>query len=319
MTFASREVIRDNRRPGETGPLFFRIYSTAASPEETLDTLIAYPVDLNPDERKPLDSEENPAEEEDGQDRKEPSGVSDERNVERGQFPVTRWTLVCQAQDATEISAHHALSTLCEMYWYPLYAFARRSGSSKADAEDLTQGYFAQLLEKGYLDHVAQEKGKLRTFLLTSFRNYMSKRRAHDRAQKRGGGQVHLSIDQAAAEERYSHDLVDTLTPEDVYERHFVLMVLEHSMNALQAEFEAQNKAALFRALKGSLLPHDSARPYAEIAEVLGTTVGAIKMTARRMRERYRELLQDQIAHTVQSPEEVKGEIVHLFAVFGKR
>jgi len=246
------------------------------------------------------------------------SGAPDEAGVERGRFPMTRCTLVCQAQEATEVSAHRALSALCEMYWYPLYAFARRSGCPSPDAEDLTQGYFAELLKKRYLDDVGREKGKLRTFLLKSFRNYMSKQRAHGRAKKRGGGQVHVSIDREIAEKRYAHELVDTLTPENVYGRHWVLMVLEHAMHALRHEYESRNKELLFAALKGSLLPHDSARSYATISEELGMSQGAIKAAAKRMRERYRDLLQDRIAHTVQSPDEVNDEIVYLFSVFSK-
>ena len=162
--------------------------------------LIAVSAAMNPAEREPFDPEYENGREASSSDGQGGGGGQD---AGRGRFPATRWTLVCLAQEGTEVSAHRALSALCEMYWYPLYAYARRSGYPRADAEDLTQGYFGQLLEKGYLDHVAREKGRLRTFLLTSFRNYMSKCRAHDRARKRGGGYRHISIDQEAAEHRY--------------------------------------------------------------------------------------------------------------------
>ncbi len=203
------------------------------------------------------------------------------------------------------------------MYWYPLYAFARRSGSNPADAEDLTQGFFAYNLQHGLFDNVGAERGKLRSYLIKAMKNFMSNRRAYERAQKRGGGIRHLSIDQEAAERRYAYEPADHLTPDVVYERHWALSLLEHARRRLEGEYIRRGKGELFLALKGFLSTRRPDRPYAEVATELEVSIDAVKQTAHRMRERYRELVEEEISHTVESPDQVEEEIRHLFGVFG--
>ena len=235
----------------------------------------------------------------------------------RDHFPLTRWTLVCQAQDATQESAHQALSQLCEMYWYPLYAFVRRSGCEPDDAEDVTQGFFSKLLEKNYLGDVASEKGRLRSFLMVSIKHYLSNWRRHARAEKRGGGQRPISIDRELAEERYHLEPADSLTPEILFDRHWAMALMQHARDRLAKEYVARGKGELFDALGGALSPNKPDQPHAEIAARLGISEDNVRQNASRMRKRYKAILMEEIAQTVHSDEEVDTELNHLFAAFG--
>lgn len=236
--------------------------------------------------------------------------------VERGQFQNTRWSLVVKVKDATEGVAHRALSKLCEMYWFPLYAFVRRKGANPDDAEDLTQGFFAYNLERGLFDGADRERGKLRSYLMRAMQNYMHNRREYDQADKRGGKHKHLSIDQEIAEQRYAHEPADELTPDVVFERHWVLNLLEHARRRLEQEHIKRGKGDLFLALRGALSKREPERPYAKVAPEFDMSVDAVKKVAQRMRERYREIVEEEISHTLQSPDEVDAEIRHLFSVF---
>ncbi|MGI9242972.1 MAG: RNA polymerase sigma factor [Verrucomicrobiales bacterium] len=236
----------------------------------------------------------------------------------RGRFPLTRWTLVCQAQDATEVSAHRALSELCELYWYPLYAFVRRSGCDPEDAEDVTQGFFDELLAKDYLCDVAADKGRLRSFLMVSIKHYLSKWRRHARAEKRGGGKAIISIDRELAEERYHLEPADALTPEILYDRHWAMALMKLAHNRLRQEYAGRGKLELFEALGGSLSPNKPEHPHAEIAAQLGMSEGNVRQNASRMRKRYRDILMEEIAQTVHSEEEIDTELAHLFAAFSQ-
>ena len=231
-------------------------------------------------------------------------------------FQKTRWTMVIRAQSEDTQMAFQALGELCRMYWYPLYAFARRSGCSPHDAEDVTQGFFAKLLEKDYLAHVGPEKGKLRSFFLAAFKNYMHNVRRGERALKRGGGQLHLSIDHEEAEERYGNLPADNLTADVVYERHWTLTVLDHVYQKMECEYRERGKERIFESLRGFLSLRNPNKPYAKVAAELGMTEGNIKVTANRMRHHYRELLREEIAQTVSSQEEIEEEIQYLFTVF---
>lgn len=238
-------------------------------------------------------------------------------SVERGHFPNTLWSQVVQVQDATEASAHRALSKLCEMYWYPLYAFVRRSGCAPEDAEDVTQGFFGELLAKDYLAEVSPEKGRLRSFLMVAIRHYLHKWRTKARAQKRGGGKQHVSIDQAAAEERYHLEPADAVTPEILYDRHWALTLMKHAHERLKEEYVGRGKGELFEALGGALSPRKPDQPHAEVAARFGMSEDNVRVTASRMRKRYKAILEEEIANTVDSEEEVAEEMVHLLSVFG--
>ena len=152
-------------------------------------------------------------------------------------FTTTRWSLILAAADPRSSSAHEALSSLCEIYWMPVYAFVRRTGASVEDARDLTQAFFTTVLEKGYFKHAQRERGRFRTFLLTAVAHFLSNQRKADRALKRGGGQVVLSLDVDDGERRYQLEPVDTMTPERLFDRRWALAVLDHAMARLSAQY----------------------------------------------------------------------------------
>ncbi len=232
-------------------------------------------------------------------------------------FPSTRWSLVLDARgDRSEI-ALRALSELCANYWYPLYAYARRLGKGPPEAEDLTQEFFARLLEKKYLDAADREKGRLRTFLLTAFKRFLANEWDKERAQKRGGGQRPLSIDAARAEERYALEPTDAVTPDRLYEQQWALNLLEHVLQDLQAQYEERGKGPLFQALRATITMDGSSATHAELGRQLSISESAVKVAVHRLRKRYRELIRAHIAETTASPDDVDKEIRYLFEVFG--
>jgi RNA polymerase sigma-70 factor (ECF subfamily) len=198
-----------------------------------------------------------------------------------------------------------------------LYAFARRTGHSPADAEDLTQGFFARLLEKDYLRSAAREKGRFRTFLLVAFKRFLANEWDREHAQKRGGFAPVVSIEQELAESRFAAEPAHQLQPDVLFDRQWATALIACVMARLQEEYLASGRAKLFEYLRGCLAREESALPYAEIAARLNLTEAAIKMAVQRLRARYREILRAEIAHTVSSPEEIEGEIRHLFSTFG--
>ncbi len=229
-------------------------------------------------------------------------------------FQTTRWSLVRRAASPDDAEARAALAALCEAYWYPLYAFIRRSGKDPHDAEDLTQGFFARLVEKGVLAAADPAKGKLRTFLLACVRHYLSDEHARAQAQKRGAA-VLTSFDAAWAEERYATDLVDDLSPDRLFQRRWALTLLEQTLRVLGDELAAQGKAEVFAALRPFLgFSADAVKSYEDIAPELGVPVGTLKNQVSRLRERWRELLLEQVATTLDNPtpEEIRGELSEL-------
>ena len=232
------------------------------------------------------------------------------------QFAPTRWSVVLAAGQKVSPQAQEALATLCQTYWYPLYAYMRRRGHGPHDAEDLTQAFFARLLEKEYLAHLKREGGRFRSFLLTAVQAFLANEWDRQHAQKRGGGHALVSIDRDTAESRYSREPSHTLTPEKIYERHWAEALLDRVMAQLRQEFVAAGKTRLFDHLSPSLSRERGAVPYASIAAQLGTSEAAIKMAVQRLRSRYRALLRAEIAQTVASPQEVEEEIRHLFSAF---
>ena len=229
-------------------------------------------------------------------------------------FLTTHWSVVLGAGEESSPAATEALEKLCRAYWYPLYAYVRRRGFAAPDAQDLTQEFFARLVEKHYLAGVDRSKGKFRTFLLAALEHFLANQWRDARAQKRGGGQTLLSLDDAAAETRYHLEPVDCDTPEKIYERRWALTLLEQTLSRLREECRATDKTQLFDELKGVLSGEESERTYAEIAARLGMTEGAVKAAVHRLRQRYGTLLREEIAQTVASPEEIDEEIRHLFA-----
>ena len=227
-----------------------------------------------------------------------------------GLFAPTQWTLVLAARDET--SAQAALAELCGIYWYPIYAYARRSGLNQEDAQDMTQEFFARLLAKNWLSGVDREKGRFRSFLLASLRHFMSNERDRASAAKRGGGLPLLSLDAVAAEARYHLEPADTTTPDRLFDRQWALTLLDRVLARLRSEFVATGKVETFDALKPALA--GAADPYANIAAATGLSEGAVKVAIHRLRKRYRQILREEIAQTVSTPEEVDEEIRALFA-----
>jgi len=223
---------------------------------------------------------------------------------------------VLTAGHGSSPQAGRALEELCRAYWYPLYAYVRRRGHSPHEAEDLTQEFFARLLAKNYLAAVDREKGKFRSFLLASLKHFLANEWDRARAAKRGGGQPHLSLDIQTAETRYRSEPADDLTAEKLLDRQWALALLDQVLSRLQAEFVADGKKKQFDELKVWLTEGKGATSYAEAAAKLGTTEGAVKVAVHRLRRRYRELLREEISHTVATPAEIEEEIRHLFAAF---
>jgi DNA-directed RNA polymerase specialized sigma24 family protein len=235
----------------------------------------------------------------------------------RAAFETTRWNIVLTAREPCAPEARAALAALCAAYWYPLYAFVRRKGHGPDAAQDLVQGFFAQLLEKESLRAVDPAKGRFRSFLMAACSHYIANRRDHDRAQKRGGGFVHVSPDSWDAEGRYGQEPAHSMTAEWLFNRRWALTLLDRVVARLEAEAAAAGRAEIFSRLKTCLTGERAAAHYAEVARDLGMTEAAIKMAAHRLRKRYQEALREEIARTVDDPSEVDEEIHDLFAALG--
>jgi RNA polymerase sigma factor (sigma-70 family) len=231
-------------------------------------------------------------------------------------FAPTRWSVVLAAGRSASPSAQEALATLCQAYWYPLYAYVRRQGYSPPDAQDLTQEFFARLLEKQYLARIQREGGRFRSFLLTALKRFLANEWDRAKAQKRGGHQAVISFDAGSAETRYRREPAHELTPEKIYERQWAQALLDQVLARLREEYAATGKRELFEQISVSLSQRRGAVRYADIAVRHGPTEAAVKMAVQRLRARYRELLRAEIAHTVATPAEIEEEIRHLFATF---
>ena len=241
--------------------------------------------------------------------------MSDDRHL-RGkspQFATTRWSLVVSAGRQSSADSQRALESLCEVYWYPLYVYVRRRVADVNEAQDLTQAFFAELLEKHYVGAATPDRGRFRAFLLTALKHYLSKQWEKDRAQKRGGGRLPISLDFQAANSSLSTEPASGLTPEQLYDRQWTIALLGHIMHRLRTEFEEEAKAQQFEELKGFVIGDHSGTTYAEAAERLHMSEAAARKAASRMRRRYRELLREEIAQTVSDPNEVEDEIRNLF------
>lgn len=229
-------------------------------------------------------------------------------------FATTRWSVILTAADPGAPDSAAALSQLCQTYWYPIYAFVRRQGRDHESAQDLTQEFFARMLEKGYIDDVGPEKGRFRTFLLVCLKRFLTNQWEKSQAQKRGGGKAPLSIDFEDAEGRYSLEPAHGLTAQKIFDRRWALTVLERTLAALAEEFAASGKGPLFEALKPYLVAGADTAPYTQVAAQLKMSEGAVKVAVHRLRERYRAALRREIAQTVTRSEQVDEEIADLFA-----
>jgi RNA polymerase sigma factor (sigma-70 family) len=229
-------------------------------------------------------------------------------------FGETRWSLVLAAQGGEEVQP--ALAELCGMYWYPLYAFVRRSGYSREEAEDLTQEYFTRLLAKNWLGSVDRSKGRFRAFLLVTMKHFLANEWRRAQTEKRGGKLSIVPLDTDQAEERYHREPADTSTPDLLYDRRWALTIIENVFAALRSEMEEAGKLQLFETLKDLLSPDARHFSYAEAGSRLRMSEDAVKMTVYRLRKRYRDLLRAHIAATVSTNAEVDLEIRELFRVF---
>ena len=225
------------------------------------------------------------------------------------EFHTTHWSMVLHAR-GDSAGAQAALAKLCAAYWYPLYAFVRRQGLGEHDAQDLTQEFFARLLQKGWLGDVERERGRFRSFLLAAMKHFLANEWDRSRAKKRGGGVATIALDAMSAETRYRHEPADTQTAEKLFDRRWAMTLLDQVLARLRAEMLAAGKLADFDALKFCLSGEKTA--YAEVARTLDMSEGAVKVAVHRLRERYRALLRAEIAETVATPEEIDGELRHL-------
>lgn len=228
------------------------------------------------------------------------------------QFPTTRWTLVVAAGDPHRKEARAALVSLCENYWYPLYAYLRRRGHPADQAQDLTQEFFTRVVEGRYLDRADPEKGRFRSFLLTCLKFFVADEEDRQRASKRGGGQL-VPLEFSSGEERYQREPAHDETPERIFERRWALSVLDRVVEKLRMEFVQHGRPEHFERLKVFLLGQSDA-PYAALANEMNTSEGALKVAIHRLRKRYRELFREEIADTVTDPAEVESELRYLAA-----
>jgi RNA polymerase sigma factor (sigma-70 family) len=233
------------------------------------------------------------------------------------QFPTTRWTLVVAAGDPRRKEARSALVSLCENYWYPLYAYLRRRGYPADQAQDLTQEFFIRVLEGRYLDRASPEKGRFRSFLLTSLKFFVADEEDRQRAQKRGGGMV-VPLEFSSGEERFQREPSHDETPERIFERRWALSVLDRVVDRLRSEFVHHGRPEHFERLKVFLLGQSDA-PYAVLAREMNTSEGALKVAIHRLRKRYRELFRQEIGDTVADPAEVESELRFLAAVLTRK
>ncbi|MEL7498349.1 MAG: sigma-70 family RNA polymerase sigma factor [Planctomycetota bacterium] len=235
-----------------------------------------------------------------------------------GRFATTRWGMVADAGAQSTANGQRALKELCEIYWRPLYAFAKRKVRGSEEAQDLTQAFFLELLEKNYVAAAEPNRGKFRAFLLTAFKHFVSKQREKHRAQKRGGNVTHLSLDFQQADSQFGSIADSTLTADQIFDQQWAIAVLNCTLKKLEDDHEKAGTSERFQMLRGFVIGDHTGIVYADVARELGISEVAAKKAASRMRGRFRELLREEIAQTVTSPEEVDAEIQSLFAVFQK-
>ncbi|MEZ6137387.1 MAG: hypothetical protein R3C53_21065 [Pirellulaceae bacterium] len=244
--------------------------------------------------------------------------MTDSRHSDQIHFCTTQWTLVMGAAASSVSVRQAALEKLCGRYWLPLYAFLRRRGQAEHEAEDLVQGFFAQLLEKDYLNAIDASKGRFRSFMLVALQHFAANERAKAKTVKRGGAVTTLPIDFSIGERWYRHEPTDGMTAEMLFERRWALSLLDNVMQRLKQRLSEQNRVELFEILKPHLVRDAQKLPYAEIAQRLECSVASIKSTMHRMKGWYRELLLDEISQTV-AQQDVADELRRLMAIVSEK
>lgn len=247
------------------------------------------------------------------------SDTAEHSDRSEGLFGTTQWSLILAAGGEDSPQAREAIEKLCRTYWYPVYAFVRKHGHGPDNAQDVTQEFFARVLQKGFLGEARPERGRFRWFLLSALRHFLANEWDKARAQKRGGGMRFLSLDQAAAEQRYAGELSDEETPERAYERSWSLTVIEQARRRLREEYQGMGKSARFELLHRLLPGEDDDLTQAELARQLGMPEGSVRSEVCRFRQRFAELLRVEIAHTVADPADIDDEIQHLMEVVSSR
>ena len=238
-------------------------------------------------------------------------------SISGGGFNTTHWSVVLLAGKEHSPDAASALEKLCRDYWYPLYAYARRQGHSPPDGQDLTQQFFAVFLERKYFGMAKRERGRFRSFLLSSFKHFLANEYHRSRAAKRGGKCAFVSWDEREAEMHYRNESATHTSPDVLFEQAWALTVLEKVMKDLQQEYVRAGKKEVFAALEIFLSGQKSDATYEEIGQRLGMSESAVKMAVSRLRQRYGEKLRSEIAHTVVEPASVEDELRHLFSALG--
>jgi RNA polymerase sigma factor (sigma-70 family) len=233
------------------------------------------------------------------------------------QFRTTRWSMVLRAgaEQRSEADEQRALEELCRAYWYPLYAYVRRQGHPAEDARDLTQEFFSRLLEDRSLASVHESKGRFRSFLLASIKHLLANEWKHATRQKRGGGQIHFSIEQEFLEERIGHELQDRMDPEKAYEKRWAETLLGRVLDRLKGEWENKETGRHFDELKPFLIDPKGEVSFADAAARAGVSEASLKWAVHKLRRRYRELVREEIAETVSSADQVDDELRYLFSV----
>ena len=233
-------------------------------------------------------------------------------SANQGRFATTQWSLVLAAGNRDSADARAALERLCSIYWYPVFAFVRRRGHPVEEAEDLTQSFFGRLIEKEDIAAADRDRGRFRTFLLTACEHFLLNERDRRLSLKRGGGQTMLSIDVAAAEQRYQRSIGHAETPELLYERQWCLALLASVLDTIRDEYVAAGKGELFDRLRGFLTMDDAAGTHADAAADLDMSPAAVKVAVHRLRRRYREGLRQRVAETVDTEAAIDDEMRHL-------
>jgi DNA-directed RNA polymerase specialized sigma24 family protein len=233
-------------------------------------------------------------------------------------FETTQWGLVAAAAAPTDAKSQWALSQLCEQYWFPIYAYIRRQGYSADKAEDLTQTFFAIILERKTFRRVDRERGRLRTYLLGAVTRFLAGQHQRAAALKRGGGKRAVPLDLVLAEGRFRIAESDSQSPEKLFDRQWALTVLDLAMNALKREYAIRGKEERFDQLHGQLTGDEKSIKYRELAAAMKTTEGALKVRIHRMRQEYRRIVRELIGQTLTSPGEVEEEVQHLFAALAR-
>ena len=241
--------------------------------------------------------------------------MSDSSHDNQRLMPVSRWSLVLRAS-ADDATATRALGELMSLYWEPLYFYARRRGWPVEDAQDAVQGFYGELVRREAVKRADQSRGRLRTFFLSAFENNLAEKWRAGQAQKRGGGEVLLSLDVAMAEGHFAAEPVDALSPERLFDRRWISTLLERVLAALRVEYAAAGKGAVFEVAQAALARDAAHFGYAEAGVALGLSENAMKKTVARLRAKYRETLQREIADTLSDPADVENEMLALMAAF---